>query len=165
MNLSRLSNRTIFLFIAIGCALLMAYALFAEHVLGYLPCMLCMVQRVFVCLVGLIALIAALHGAGHVGSRIYGVLAALAAAGGVYIAGRHIYLQYLPPELLDGCAPSFEYALENYGALKFLATIFIRDQDCGKIDWTLFGLSMPSWVFACFVVLFFASLWAALRRR
>jgi disulfide bond formation protein DsbB len=165
MKLSSLSSRTVFLFIAISCALLMGYALFSQYVLNYQPCMLCMVQRVFVCLVGIFALIAAIHGAGRVGRRVYGILTALSAFGGAYIAARHVYLQHLPPEELDGCAPSFEYALENYSILKFLGTIFIRDQDCGVIDWTFLGLSMPTWTFACFVVLFFVALWAGFRNR
>ena len=118
MNLSRLSSRTIFLSIAIVCGLLMAYALFAEYVQDYQPCMLCMVQRVFVCAAGIVALLAALHGPGRVGRRIYGALTALAAGGGAYIAARHVYLQHLPPEQLDGCAPSFEYALQNYTEVK-----------------------------------------------
>ncbi|MBL0165519.1 MAG: disulfide bond formation protein B [Xanthomonadales bacterium] len=160
----RLSSRQTFLLIAAACTLLMAYAFFAQYVLHFEPCMLCMVQRVFVCAVGLVALIAAMHGAGRIGARIYGLLAALMALGGAYIAGRHVYLQHLPPEQLEGCAPSFEYALDNYDALKFLKTIFIRDQDCGVIDWTFLGQSMPAWVFLCFVGLFFASLWAGFRR-
>lgn len=159
-----LSSRKIFLLIACACVLLMGYAFFAQYVLHYEPCMLCMVQRVFVCAVGLVALIAALHGPGRIGARAYGLLAALMAVGGAYIAGRHVYLQHLPPEQLEGCAPSFEYALDNYGALQFLKTIFIRDQDCGVIDWTFLGQSMPAWVFLCFVVLFAASLWAGFRR-
>ena len=129
----------------------MGYALFAQYVQGYQPCMLCMVQRVFVCAVGLVALLAALHGPGRFGITHLWLLTALFAAGGAYVAGRHVYLQHLPPEQLDGCAPSFEYALENYDSLKFLKTIFIRDQDCGVIDWTFLGLSMPTWVLACFV--------------
>ena len=165
MNLSRLSSRTIFLSIAIVCGLLMAYALFAEYVQDYQPCMLCMVQRVFVCAAGIVALLAALHGPGRVGRRIYGALTALAAGGGAYIAARHVYLQHLPPEQLDGCAPSFEYALQNYDALKFLGTIFIRDQDCGVIDWTFLGLSMPTWTFVWFVILFVTALWAGFRTR
>ncbi len=165
MNPASLSSRTLFLLVAISCALLMGYAFFAQYVLDYQPCMLCMVQRVFVCLVGIIALLAALHGPGRIGARIYGSLVALSAFGGAYIAARHVYLQHLPPEQLDGCAPSFEYALENYGALKFLRTIFIRDQDCGVIDWTFLGLSMPTWTFGCFALLFFAALWAGFRRR
>jgi protein dithiol:quinone oxidoreductase len=162
--MSRLSSRKIFLLIACACALLMGYAFFAQYYLHYEPCMLCMVQRVFVCAVGLVALIAALHGSGKIGSRLYGLLSALMAIGGAYIAGRHVYLQHLPPEQLEGCAPSFEYALDNYDALKFLKTIFIRDQDCGAIDWTFLGLSMPNWVLFCFVALLFASLWAGFKR-
>lgn len=164
MPFSRPSSRALFLLIAIISALLMGYALFAQFVQGYQPCMLCMVQRVFVCLIGIVALIAALHGPARTGMRIYGVLTALAAAGGAYVAGRHIYLQQLPPEQLDGCAPSFEYALQNYDALKFLGTIFIRDQDCGAIDWTFLGLSMPMWTFACFLALAVLALVAGFRR-
>ncbi|HET9034171.1 MAG TPA: disulfide bond formation protein B [Dokdonella sp.] len=160
----RVSSRKIFLMIACASALLMGYALFAQYVQHYEPCMLCMVQRVFVCAVGLVALIAALHGPGRFGARVYGLLTALFAVGGGYIAARHVYLQNLPPEQLDGCAPSFEYALGNFDSLKFLKTIFIRDQDCGVIDWTFLGLAMPAWVFLCFVVLFFAALWAGFRR-
>lgn len=165
MMISTLSSRTLFLAIAVVCGLLMGYALFAQYVQGYEPCMLCMVQRVFVCLAGAIALIAAIHGPQATGRRVYGVLTALAAGGGAYIAGRHVYLQQLPPEQLDGCAPSFEYALQNYEAIKFLGTIFIRDQDCGKIDWTFLGLSMPTWTLACFIVLTIAALYVGFRRR
>ncbi len=167
MTPSRLSSRQLFLLIALACGALMGYALFAEHVQGYMPCMLCMVQRVFVCLAGAIALVAALHGPGRTGSRVYGVLTALAAGGGAYIAGRHVYLQWLAnhaPDQLDGCAPSFEYALQNYEPLKFLGTIFIKDQDCGVIDWTFLGLSMPTWTLAWFIVLTFVALWAGFRR-
>ena len=159
-----ISSRSIFGLIACACALLMGYALFAEHVLGYMPCMLCMVQRVFVCMVGLAALLAFAHGPGHIGTRIYGLLVALFAGGGAYIAARHVYLQQLPPEQLEGCAPSFSYALENYDSLKFLKSVFIKDQDCGVIDWTFLGLSMPGWVLVCFAGLFLASLWAGFRR-
>lgn len=160
----RVSSRKMFLMIAVACTLLMSYALFAQYVLHYEPCMLCMVQRVFVCAVGLMALLAAVHGPGRVGVRIYGLLTALLAVGGGYIAGRHVYLQSLPPEQLDGCAPSFEYALSNFDSLKFLKTIFIRDQDCGVIDWTFLGFAMPAWVLLCFVILFVAALWAGFRR-
>ncbi len=164
MTSTAITPRFVFLAIAVACTLLMGYALYAQYVQGYLPCMLCMVQRVFFCLVGAIALIAAVHNPGTTGRRIYGVLTALSSAGGAYVAGRHIYLQQLPPEQLDGCAPSFEYALQNYEALQFLRTIFIRDQDCGVIDWTFLGLSMPTWTFAWFVLLAIVALVAGFRR-
>lgn len=167
MLLSRLPSRTLFALVALCCGLLMGYALFAQYVQGYEPCMLCMVQRVFVCATGIVALVAALHGPGITGRRAYGVLAALASFGGAYVAGRHVYLQQLAltaPEQLDGCAPSFEYALQNYGLPKFLGTIFIREQDCGVIDWTFLGLSMPAWTLFWFVVIAIFALWAGFRR-
>ena len=167
MNPSRISNRTVFALVAAACVALMGYALFAQHVQGFEPCMLCMVQRVFVCLAGGFALLAALHGPGRIGTRVYGLLVALSSAGGAYVAARHVYLQRLAltaPEQLDGCAPSFEYALENYAPLKFLGTIFIRDQDCGVIDWTFLGLSMPTWTLFWFVAIVLAGLWTVLRR-
>jgi hypothetical protein len=46
---------------------------------------------------------------------------------------------------LEGVRAVLQYALEYYDALKVLKTIFIRDQDCGVIDWTFLGLSMPNW--------------------
>jgi disulfide bond formation protein DsbB len=82
MNMVAVTPRKAFLGIFVIAALMMGYALFAEHVQGYQPCMLCMVQRVFVCLVGGVALLAFLHGPGVVGRRIYGALCALACAGG-----------------------------------------------------------------------------------
>jgi disulfide bond formation protein DsbB len=159
------SSRSVFLLVACACAGLMGYALFAQYVQGYQPCMLCMVQRVFVCAVGAVALLAALHGPGRFGVRIYAALAGLFAIGGGYIAARHVYLQQLPPEELEGCAPSFAYALDNYDALKFLKTIFIRDQDCGVIDLTFLGLSMPAWVLFCFAVLMMVLVWVGVRAR
>lgn len=164
MRLANPSSRSVFLLIALASIGLMGYALFAQYVQGYEPCFLCMVQRVFVCAVGVVALAAAIHGPGRAGRRVYGVLTALMAGGGAYIAGKHVYLQHLPPEQLDGCAPSFGYALENYDTVKFLQAIFIRDQDCGQIDWTFLGLSMPTWTLFWFVLLFCAALWAGFRR-
>ncbi len=159
------SNRTAFFAAFLVCAALMGYAFYAQYAQGFEPCMLCMVQRVFVCAVGLTALLAALHGPKAWGWKVYGAITALWAGIGIYIAGRHVYLQGLSPEELDGCAPSLQYALEYYAPLQVLKTIFIRDQDCGVIDWTFLGLSMPMWTFACFVLLFFVSLWAVFRRR
>ena len=62
---------------------LMAYALYAQHVLGLAPCPLCIFQRVAVIVVGVLFLIAALHNPRGAGARVYGALIALAALGGI----------------------------------------------------------------------------------
>ena len=52
---------------AMACAGLMAYALYAQHVLGLKPCPLCIFQRVAVIALGLVFLLAAVHGPGRPG--------------------------------------------------------------------------------------------------
>jgi protein dithiol:quinone oxidoreductase len=152
--------RALFFSIFLCCAALMAYALFAQYVQHYEPCMLCMVQRVFMVLLGLTALIAALHNPKGSGWLVYGLIATVWATLGAYIAGRHVYLQTLPlDELEGGCSPTLNYVLNNYEWAKVFQTIFIREQDCGKIDWVFLGQSMPRWVLLWFVAMGVLTLW------
>jgi disulfide bond formation protein DsbB len=65
---------------ALACAGMLGYAIYAEKYLGYLPCPLCMFQRVGIGTLGLVLLIAGLHPARKVGAAIYGVLIFLATA-------------------------------------------------------------------------------------
>lgn len=157
-------NRSAFFAAFLVCAGLMGYAFYSQYALGFEPCMLCMVQRVLVSAVGLTALIAAIHAPKAGGWKVYGFFCALWSAFGIYISGRHVYLQSLPAEALDGCAPSLSYALEYFAPLQVLKTVFIRDQDCGKVDWTLLGLSMPNWVLFFFIALFVCSVYYGFRR-
>lgn len=164
LNPTAWSNRSAFFAAFLICAGLMGYAFYAEYVKGFEPCMLCMVQRYLIGALGLTALLAALHAPKAGGWKVYGAMCALWSALGIYIAGRHVYLQSLPPEELDGCAPSLKYALEYYDSLKILKTIFIRDQDCGVVDWAFLGLSMPNWVLFFVIALFVASIYFGFRR-
>jgi protein dithiol:quinone oxidoreductase len=154
-----LAPRALFFSVFLCCAALMGYALFAQYVQKFEPCMLCMVQRVFMSALGLTALIAALHNPKGHGWAAYGVLCAVWAALGAYIAGRHVYLQSLPWDQLEGCSPSIDYILKHYEWAKVFQTIFIRDQDCGKIDWTFLGQSMPRWVLVWFIAMGLITLW------
>ena len=56
---------------------LMGYGLYTEYVDGLIPCPLCMTQRIFFCLIGGLALIAAVHNPASIGRRIYAVLTGL----------------------------------------------------------------------------------------
>jgi len=63
---------------ALVCFGMLGYAIYAEKVLGYVPCPLCMFQRVCIGALGIVFLVAGLHRAGLVGARIHGVLVFLA---------------------------------------------------------------------------------------
>jgi len=130
----------------IACAALMAYALYAEHVLGLEPCPLCIFQRVAVITAGVLFLVAALHDPGRVGARIYGVLIVLACVGGALVSARHVWIQAQPPGTVAACGADLNYLLDIMPVTEVVSKVLTGSGECGKVDWTLLGLSMPWWV-------------------
>jgi len=162
---SQLSSRQWFAGIALVTAGLMAYAFYAEHVLGLEPCPLCMFQRVAMALVGSICLLAAIHGARGVGIRVYATLAFIAAALGAAISGRHVWLQSLPKDQLPSCAPPMDFMWDNMPFGAMLKTIMMTSGECANIDWEFLGLSMPAWTLVCFVLMVLVMLYVAIAPR
>jgi disulfide bond formation protein DsbB len=138
----RLANGLGFL----ACVALMGYALYAQHVLGLAPCPLCIFQRVAVIAVGAVFLIAALHDPGTLGARIYGGLILLTAACGIGIAGRHVWIQAQPPGTVAACGADLDFLLDIMPITQVITKVLTGSGECGKIDWTFLGLSMPWWV-------------------
>jgi len=147
-----------------ACAGLLAYALYAQHGLGLEPCPLCIFQRVAVLALGILFLLAAAHGPAGVGRRIYGGLLALAAAAGAGVAGRHVWLQNLPPDQVPACGPGLDFMLQSFGLGEVLRMALSGSGECADVDWSLLGLSMPAWVLICFVLLGGYGLWVNWRR-
>lgn len=155
------------LFGAIVCAALIGYALYVEKHMLMMPCPLCILQRVAIIAIGLVGLVGALHGPKSAGGRrTYGVLAFLAAAAGAFVAGRHLWIQSLPPDLVPTCnSMGIDYMFDAMPVLDVLRTILTGSGECAKVDWTLFGLSMPGWTLACFALLGVGALLAGFRKR
>ena len=130
----------------VACVGLMAYALFAEHVLGLEPCPLCVFQRIAVIALGLVFLVAALHNPAGKGRIVYAVLIFLAAAEGVVVAGRHLWLQNLPEDKVPACGPDLGYMVGNFPFSDMLKMVFTGSGECASISWQFLGLSMPAWV-------------------
>jgi disulfide bond formation protein DsbB len=162
--LTTLNPRLVFLGIAAVAAISMAFAYYLEHQLELAPCPLCMTQRAFVVLTGVIALLAALHNPAGWGRRLYGGLCALAAVTGGAVAARHVWLQHLPEDEVPACGPSLEYMLETLPFSETLSLVMMGDGNCAETVWTLFGFSIPEQTLALFAVLLAVSVWQTLRR-
>lgn len=142
----------------VACVALMAYALYAQHVLGLEPCPLCIFQRVAVIAVGVLFLIAALHNpSSKGGATAYGVLIDLAALIGMAISARHIWIQAQPPGSVAACGADLDYLLDIMPLTEVINKVLTGSGECGKVDWTLLGLSMPWWVL---IALFVLGSWA-----
>jgi disulfide bond formation protein DsbB len=127
------------------CALGLGYAYFVQVGQGVEPCPLCIFQRLALLAVGLLFLLAALHNPQDWGAKVYGVLIDLAATVGLLIAGRHVWIQNLPPEEAPRCGPGLDYMLQNFPLGEALREVLTGSGECAKVDWTLLGLSMPVW--------------------
>lgn len=141
---------------------LLAAALYFQHVEGLEPCPLCILQRYAFVALGAAALVAALAG-GRRWRAIPGAAALLFALAGAGTAARHVWIQLHPESL--ACGPGLATMIENFPLYEVLPKVFRGSGDCGAIDWSFLGLTMPAWALVWFVLLAFALAAALARRR
>ncbi len=146
-----LKPRVIYASGVILCVLLMAAALYFEHVMDLEPCPLCAFQRLFVIALGVIALVAAIHNPAKLGRRLYASLALLPTIAGIVVAGRHVWLQSLPPEKVPSCGPGLGFILDAFPLLDALEMIFKGSGECAEVQWMFLGLTLPGWTLVVFI--------------
>ena len=158
-------TRAAFGAIALACASLLAVGYYLQFVDGLEPCPMCIFQRVCYMAVAALALIAALHGPGWLGQRVYSVLLALPTAVGLGVASRQTWLQHLPADQVPECGPGLSFMLEMYAPFEVLKRTLRGTGDCAKVDWTFLGLSIAEWSVICFAGLLVLLLLQFIRAR
>ena len=128
------------------CMGLLGYAYYAQAHLHLEPCPLCIFQRVGVAAISVAFLLATLHDPRGWGSRVYGLLIVIASAATLGVAARHVWIQHLPADQVPTCGASLNYLLDIFPLTQVIRTVLTGSGECAKITWTLFGLSMPTWV-------------------
>ena len=147
----------------LACAGMMGFAFYAQYVLGLAPCPLCAFQRIAVITLGVLFCLAALHNPRGWGRWTYALLEAVTAGGGAAIAGRHVWIQSLPPDSVPACGAGLDYMLETLPVVEVLEKVFTGSGECADVVWQFLGLSMPAWVLVCLVVLGLFGIWNNLR--
>lgn len=149
----------------LACAGLLAYAYYVQFVDYLDPCPLCILQRIAFIATGVLFLIGALHGPSWGWAALYATLITVTSGIGAAIAGRHVWLQNLPPEEVPACGPGLDYMLDNFPLGEALRKAFTGSGECATVDWQFLGLSMPTWTliwflgliaYAWFVSIYFA---------
>ena len=165
MNPVRWSFRTLMLVGAVVCFALIGFAIYSQLQWGLEPCPLCIFQRLAFAALGVVLLIAGIHAPrGRSGRTTYGLLGFAAAAVGVGIAGRHVWLQMHPPGFAT-CGAPFAFMRETMDTPTLIQKVLTGSGDCGTVDWTFLGLSMPAWSLVWFLLLAAIALFAGLRTR
>ena len=142
-----------------ACVALMAAALWLQHVEGLEPCPLCVLQRGAVIVLGVLMLAGAVHDPGTVGRRVYGATITLAATAGAAVAGRHVWLQGLPPDQAPECGPGLEYMLSVFPLADVVEMVLRGSGECAEVQWTFLSLSIPEWTLLVFIAFVLFGLW------
>jgi len=130
----------------VACAAMLAYAWYAQVVLGLEPCPLCIFQRLGIGACALLFLLVTLQNPARVGARIYGAVLLLAALATMLVAARHLWIQHLPEGSVPACGASLGYLLEVFPLTDVIRKVLSGSGECARINWSLLGLSMPGWV-------------------
>lgn len=115
------------------------------------PCPLCITQRFFVFLIGVILLAGALQNPRKIGIRVYAVMGALASLAGASVSARHVWIQHLPPDQVPECGPGLEYVFKNFPLTKTFELMLSGTGECAEVSWSFLGLSMPAWTLIGFI--------------
>ena len=158
-----MSHRSIYLIGFLGCTALMAIALYFQYVMDLEPCPLCIVQRVFFVVTGLICLVAFIHNPQAWGNKVYGILGAISALAGAAVAARHVWLQNLPPELVPECGPGLDYMLRVFPLGQVVEMVFTGSGECAEVAWRFLGLTIPGWTLVVYLVILLVALFQAFR--
>lgn len=158
------SPRSLFVLAFLASLGLLGAALYLQHWLGSEACPLCVVQRLCLLAFGLSCLVAALHGPGILGRRIYAGLALVFAVLGGGAAARQVWLQGIPADQLPACLPSLDYMMEVLPLQNIVRLVLQGSAECGAVSWTLFGMSASEWNLLGFVALGALGLLQLLRR-
>ena len=142
-----------FALLALGCAGLLGFGMYLQHVVGLEPCPMCIVQRYAMTLIGIVALLGLVWRT-ILGGRVLAVLAVLLATGGAYVAARQTWLQWYPPEVAS-CGRDFYGMIESFPLQRAIPLIFRGSGDCSKVDWSFLGGSIANWSFLAFVCMAF----------
>ncbi len=146
-----MSQRLLFLIAFLVCVAAMSGALVFQYVMYLDPCPLCIFQRVVVIALGLVFLVALLHNPETMGRKLYGVLTVLVSLVGIGLAGRHVWLQNLPPDQVPECGPGLDYYLDTLPILDVFRKVLSGSGECAETLWSFLGLSIPGWTLVMFI--------------
>ena len=152
------NSRKFFIVIFTICIGLLIFGLYLEHVHGLEACPLCIFQRIAYTVIIFIALIGAIHNPRNLLQIIYKLLIVISSITGAAIAGRQIWLQHLPPELVPECGPGLDYMFNVFPFREALKMIFTGSGECAEVKWRFIGLSIAEWSLIMFIGIFIATI-------
>jgi disulfide bond formation protein DsbB len=140
--------------ICLGAGGILCIGLLVEFALGLAPCPLCMMQRIWFALTGIVAWIGLSHNPRW---GIYPLVSALCAVVGGGFAIRQLWLQSLPADQVPSCGPDLSYMIDAFPLGDLLVAMTSGTGDCAVIHDVIPLMSIAGWSLLGFSLLLFAS--------
>jgi protein dithiol:quinone oxidoreductase len=132
-------------------------SLYFQYHQGMQPCPLCLMQRFCVLLLFLFCFIGVYVSTIRAG-KILACLQLLVAAGGLFFAGRQLWLQTLPAGETPACMPGLDVLIRFFPWQDVARALFWGTGECAENSWRLLGLSMPAWAALYFLFMLIAAI-------
>jgi disulfide bond formation protein DsbB len=146
---------------------LLAVTFYLQKFDGFIPCPLCILQRVTFIGLGIFFFLGWTFSARKLISALFGILAFLVSLLGILLSGRQVWLQHLPPDKNADCSVSLQYLMHALPFDQVIAKIMQGTAECSQKGWEFLSLSMAEWSliwFVAFFVLCFIQIVRTLRR-
>ncbi|GGD67816.1 disulfide bond formation protein DsbB [Lacimicrobium alkaliphilum] len=144
-------SRSAWALLLLSALLLEAIALYFQYGMGLEPCIMCIYQRNAVFGIALAAMIG-LSMPDKILIRWIAIIGwGISSIWGLLIAIEHVEIQTAANPFFASCeiVPNFPGWLPLH---EWMPAIFAATGDCGNIDWSFFGMSMPQWMIITFAV-------------
>lgn len=133
-----------------GISIITAFCLFMGYALQYvvklLPCPLCLMQRWCMMGVLIVSLFILLKDTRR---RRYFQVGFVVA--GLFFAGRQVWLQSLPPEMVPACMPGLDILMTYFSWADVAKALIWGGGDCAKVTYRILGLSLAAWSLIYFI--------------
>ena len=113
---------------------------------GLDPCPLCMFQRACLVGVGIMCLLGILIKPKKIASKLIAFTISVFSLLGLAIAGRQVWLQYLPADQVPECGPGLEFMMETFPLTEMIQSVFQGSGECAEVQWQFLSFSMPEWM-------------------
>ena len=161
----RTANRYAHILAVSICVALLTIALYLQYYADLSPCPLCIISRLIVMAIALTHFIALIHRPVKKSiAYIYNFLSGFLSIAGIGLSVRHVWIQHLPSDQAPACGPSLDYLLQTLPFTEMLQTVLSGDGECAKVDWSMWGMSLPEWMIIFFIFLFIVNLYSAIKK-
>lgn len=159
------STRMMYLYAFVVIVMMMLLALYLQFYKGIAPCPLCVLQRLMLAFLGVVFFFGAAFSLKKLGNTFIGCLGFFIALVGIFLSGRQVWLQHLPPNKAEDCGVSLQYMLKVLPLDQVFKKILQGTADCSLLEWSFGGLSLAEWSLIWFVLLAVFAVWQVVRKQ